>query len=130
MFSFWKHHTSYVKYSYHCQKWLVCAAVDVAGLSVTNHFCFHYKVIIVPEAFQKLEATDMIPRTPEPSAPLVTMGKREDVYDEPPRKKTYRSVPRPSGKKDPVCGICLSGPEKNKKSKLRRVKRWFFSLVR
>ena len=70
------------------------------------------EVITVPEAFQLLENTVENPM--EPSSPLVTMGKREDIYDEPPPKKTYyRNVP--SGKKDPICGICLSGPERNKK---------------
>ena len=73
------------------------------------------QVITVPEAFQLLEST--VENPTEPSSPaLVTMGKREDIYDEPPPKKTYyRNVP--SGKKDPICGICLSGPERNKKGK-------------
>ena len=74
------------------------------------------KVVRVPEAFQMLEVVVESPAV-ELSSPIVTMGKREDVYDEPPRKKTtYRNLP--SGKKDPMCGICLSGPEKNKKGKL------------
>ena len=59
---------------------------------------------------------EAVENPPESPAPLVTMGKREDIYDEPPPKKTYyRNVA--SGKKDPICGICLSGPERNKKGK-------------
>lgn len=68
------------------------------------------EVITVPEAFQTLEDTQQIAA---PTSPMVTMGKREEVYDEPPPKRTYKKLSR--GKKDPVCGICLSGPEKNKK---------------
>ena len=65
--------------------------------------------ITVPAAFQVLEKSS----TPEPSGPVVGMGKREEAFDEPPPKKTYAKIP--SGKKDPICGICLFGPEKNKK---------------
>ena len=55
----------------------------------------------------------------EPSSPIVTMGKREEAYDEPPPKRQYtRSRNLSTGKKDPICGICLSGPEKNKKGKV------------
>ena len=55
----------------------------------------------------------------EPSSPIVTMGKREEAYDEPPPKRQYTKARNLStGKKDPICGICLSGPEKNKKGKI------------
>ncbi len=61
---------------------------------------------------------DIEENSAEPPSPIVTMGKREDVYDEPPPKKVFTSRNLPSGKKDPICGICLSGPEKNKKGKV------------
>lgn len=69
------------------------------------------EIVTVPEAFQTLQ--DVL--APEPSSPIVTMGKREEAYDEPPPKRIYKRLP--SGKKDPMCGICLSGSEKNKKGK-------------
>ena len=74
------------------------------------------EVIKVPEAFQTLVDT----QETNPTSPLVTMGKREEVYDEPPPKRTYRKLP--SGKKDPMCGICLSGPEKNKKGEFSELR--------
>lgn len=63
--------------------------------------------VTVPDAFQTLE------KPSEPIGPIVTMGKREEAFDEPPPKRTYSKLA--SGKKDPICGICLHGPENNKK---------------
>ena len=81
-------------------------------------------MITVPEAFQLLEEIeDDIQSHSEAASPIVTMGKREEAYDEPPLKKQYTKT-FTSGKKDPVCGICLSGPERNKKGKKTFVKPW------
>lgn len=72
---------------------------------------FSPQVTTVPEAFQMMQQKS---EGPVPVVPYMTIGKREEVYDEPPPKRTYKHRNHGSGKKDPVCGICLSGPEKNK----------------
>lgn len=63
--------------------------------------------VTVPDAFQTMA------KSYEPVGPIVSIGKREEAFDEPPPKKTYSKIA--SGKKDPICGICLHGPENNKK---------------
>ena len=65
------------------------------------------KKVTVPPAFQNIK------KFSEPDGPVISMGKREEAFEEPPVKKTYSKLA--SGKKDPICGICLHGPEKNKK---------------